>query len=172
MHLRFSPSELGRWARRFSYYRKEQQLLRWRGSVQSAGHLKKSQLRSLAEWKAPRSAGNVEDNAPSFVHEVTRFALSTDNERARIEALTLLSGVQWPTASVVLHFFHTDKYPILDFRALWSLGIEQPSQYTFDFWKHYVSVCRHLSRRHSVSMRELDKALWQFSKENQPRGSA
>ena len=96
------------------------------------------------------------------------IALSTQEERTKIEILTLLNGVNWPSASVILHFFHNDLYPILDFRALWSLGIEKvPAQYTFVFWWKYVSYCRKLSLKHNIDMRILDKALWQYSKENQ-----
>lgn len=39
--------------------------------------------------------------APSSTN--TRVALSTPSERLRIEVLTLLDGVGWPTASVLLH---------------------------------------------------------------------
>jgi hypothetical protein len=69
----------------------------------------------------------------------------------------------------MLHFAHRDLYPILDFRALWSLGHEKPPAfYTFDFWWEYVQSCRARAKECGVSMRVLDRALWQFSKENQP----
>lgn len=87
--------------------------------------------------------------------------------RARIEALNLLDGVAWPTASVILHLFHSDPYPILDYRALWSLSLEQPTQYNFPFWWGYVEFCRGIAESANVDMRTLDKALWQYSKENQ-----
>ena len=61
-------------------------------------------------------------NAEGFVNAVTATALATPDERLRIEVLTLLDGVDWPTASVVLHFCHADPYPILDYRAIWSLA--------------------------------------------------
>jgi hypothetical protein len=88
-------------------------------------------------------------------------------ERLQIEVLTLLDGVSWPTASVILHFFHSAPYPIVDFRALWSLKNKVPKRYGFNFWQKYTSYCRGLSKRAGVSMRTLDRALWQFSKENQ-----
>lgn len=72
-------------------------------------------------------------------------------------------------ASVLLHFFHTDPYPIIDYRALWSLSLEQTySYYTFGAWWRYVEACRRFSREAGVDMRTLDRALWQFSNENQP----
>ena len=70
-------------------------------------------------------------------------------------------------ASVILHFRFDNTYPILDFRALWSLGIEERNKYDFELWWAYVLCCRKLARRAGVSMRTLDRALWQYSKENQ-----
>ena len=99
--------------------------------------------------------------------EITGFALATEDEGARIQSLTLLDGVSWPTPSVILHLFHRDPYPILDFRALWSLSLDVPVQYGFDFWLLYVRYCRDLAQRANVDMRTLNRALWQYSKENQ-----
>ena len=128
----------------------------------------KGQLQTLCKWKSPRSAGNMLRNSPSYVKEITGCSLRSGDERARIEALTLLDGVGWPTASAILHFYHADNYPILDFRALWSIGVDTPpSMYKYDFWQDYTDCCRNISKRHKVSMRLLDKALWQYSKENQ-----
>ena len=72
-------------------------------------------------------------------------------------------------ASVILHWCHTDRYPIIDYRALWSLGVKEVlATYSFDFWLTYVAFCRQLADEARVDMRTLDKALWQYSKEKQP----
>lgn len=76
-----------------------------------------------------------------------------------------LSGVGLPTASVLLHFAFPEALPILDVRALESLGIRGRSSYTPAFWSAYVTACREIAARHGVSLRTLDKALWQYSKE-------
>ena len=57
-------------------------------------------------------------------------------------------------------------YPILDVRALASLGHRGRSVYPVSFWIRYLEACRRLAAEHYVSIRELDKALWQWSKEN------
>ncbi|MEO2054550.1 MAG: hypothetical protein ABGX83_04490 [Nitrospira sp.] len=124
-------------------------------------------MQLVAKWKAPRSAGHVEKNTNGYIKDVTAFAFSTNNERSRIESLTILDGVSWPTASVLLHLFHADPYPILDFRALWSANLDVPKQYSYLFWKPYISFCREIAKRNKVSMRVLDRAMWQYSKENQ-----
>ena len=61
------------------------------------------------------------------------------------------------------------RYPILDFRALWSVGVKAPLKYSFDFWWRYTVFFRRLATRAGVRMRTLDKALWQYSKEHQRR---
>jgi hypothetical protein len=107
-------------------------------------------------------------NQPSFVEEVTRVALaSTTSPRLAIEVLTILEGVSWPTASVFLHFCHPEPYPIMDFRALWSLSADVPAQYGFAFWEEYSGFIRAMASESRVDMRTLDRALWQYSKLHQ-----
>src|SRR5262245_47957288 len=91
--------------------------------ISERGFLLRPEFETLCRWKTPRSQKRVASNPADYVEAVTKTALSTSNERLRIESLLLLSGVRWPTASVILHFCHVDPYPILDFRALWSLGV-------------------------------------------------
>jgi hypothetical protein len=122
---------------------------------------------AICAWKSPRSRPRCESNSEELVRAVTAVALTTGCEQLRIESLTLLCGVGWPTASAILHFCHADPYPVLDVRALWSLGVEGSPAHTIELWSDYTAACRRLARRCRVSMRELDRALWQYSKENQ-----
>lgn len=102
------------------------------------------------------------------MREVTGAALAARDERFKIEVLTLLTGVGWPTASVILHFCDRGRYPILDFRALWSLGLARPpAVYGFPFWDAYCRCTRDLADSTGVGMRVLDRALWAYSRENQ-----
>ncbi len=173
MKLRFSEEEIASWADKYDYSLLETELKRLKDleraipPAKKCGFLTLDQLRAVARWKSPRSAGRIEGNKDDYVRTITRFAFQTDNERARIEVLTLLDGVKWPTASVILHFFHAEKYPILDFRALWSVGAEVPSQYSFGFWWKYVEYCRAIADGTGHDMRTLDMALWAYSKEKQ-----
>jgi hypothetical protein len=101
---------------------------------------------------------------------VTRVALSNKIEQLKIAALLALRGVNWPTASVLLHFGTRTRYPILDFRALWSLANDKPpAHYTFEYWWAYTEACRRLAKKAGVTMRELDRALWQYSKDHSAR---
>jgi hypothetical protein len=169
MKLRFNESSIVEWADKYEYARDEDSLLKMRPVIAKAGFITKAQLAVIANWKSPRSAGHTAGNQDSFVKEVTGWSFSASDERSRIEVLTLLDGVSWPTASVILHLFHRERYPILDFRALWSVKAEVPKQYSFDFWQEYVEFCRAIARKYSIDMRTLDRALWQYSKERQVR---
>ena len=166
MNLRFPESEIHQWAERYASGSTEFDFIEIRPTVQEQGHLDKQLLKRVARWKSPRRAGLIEKNDEDYVKEITSWSFSATNERARIRVLRLLDGVEWPTASAVLHLFHKDPFPILDFRALWSIGIED-YKYSSAFWLDYLHFCRDLVSRNQVDMRTLDKALWQYSKENQ-----
>lgn len=166
MLLKFNPQEITTISSRYQYPSTEQELINLRDGVMGRGHLTKSELQVIARWKSPRNT-NVAKNSEEFVKEITQFAFATNCERARIEVLTLLDGVQWPTASVILHLFHKDPYPLLDFRALWSVSVEPTAPYNFALWWEYVEFCRYWAESAGVDMRTLDRALWQYSKENQ-----
>ena len=129
------------------------------------GHYTLAEFRRMCRWKTPRSAPLVAQNSAGVVRAATHVALSeTATERARIEALLSLRGVGWPTASVLLHVAHPERYPILDTRALHALGVRAPS-YNFGFWEAYVATYRRLAAQAGVDGRTLDQALWQWSKE-------
>jgi len=171
LKIKFKLDAIPYWASRYSYPTEdvaEEISARIRGE----GFIEKDDFLALCEWKSPRSIKHCMKNSPDLIKEVSTVAFRTNNEHLRIKILTLLEGVSWPTASVLLHFCHKDPYPIMDFRALWSLGIDAPpNPYTFPFWLDYTSYCRDLSESARVSMRDLDKALWQYSKENQDKES-
>jgi len=137
--------------------------------IKERGFLTKEELILIGNWKTPRTQPRIASNTEDYIKEITAISFSTKSERLRIEILTLLDGISWPTASVLLHFFHKGKYPILDFRALYSLDCAhiRPHDYNFKFWFDYTKFTRQLSYEAKVDMRTLDRALWQYSKINQ-----
>jgi hypothetical protein len=169
--MRFSAAEITRWAGQYSYPRPDRDLVDTvRPSTRAQGHITRDQFLQVCRWKSPRSAPKAEINDDQYVREITTVCFSTKSERLRIEVLTLLEGVSWPTASTVLHFCVSEDYPLLDVRALWSLGIEEKrAQYRFQLWDEYVQQCRRIATGAGVSVRTLDKALWQYAKVHQPK---
>jgi hypothetical protein len=176
MKPRFPLSQLPEIAAAYRYAQPEASVQALIPMVRRQRYLTRDQLTTLCRWKSPRSAKHVVQNSRTFVVEITRFAFATMDERSRIESLTLLDAVGYPTASTILHWFHRDPYPILDFRALWSLRLSQKAPYCFSFWKYYVSgwrACLRSAQRccapRTVTPRLFDKALWAYSAAHQAR---
>ena len=144
----------------------ETRLLSAGAAARTRGHYTRSEFIEVCEWKTARSRARVAANSARAITRVTARALGPVGEEARIGALLELDGVGMPTASTLLYFAFPDDYPILDVRALESLGVKSRSTYPVSFWLTYLEVCRDLARRAGVSLRTLDKALWQHSKEH------
>ena len=135
--------------------------------VRGRHYLLKPEFLRLSEWKTVRSRSRCARNPEARIEEATRLALSASDESVKIGLLRILEGVDWPTASVILHFCDHRPYPILDYRALWSLGFDSPPTYSYSFWEQYTAYVRELADRTGHSMRTIDRALWQYSNENQ-----
>jgi len=133
-------------------------------------YLTKGILADIVYWKAKRAKGHAEKNDDAFVVEVTSKCLSSTNEQFKVEGLTLLNGVKYRMATAILHFCFPSKYTIMDYRAWWTLQRKGylASSYKikddFEHWQRYLSVCRKISHRYQRRLRELDKALWKYSK--------
>jgi hypothetical protein len=135
------------------------------GAARARGYFRRREFLIVCAWKTPRSAPKVALNTEPAVRAATRRALADPDEAVRMQALLSLNGVGVPTASTLLYFAFPALYPILDVRALEALGVKPRSQYPISFWLGYLEACRELAARCGVSIRTLDKALWQWSKE-------
>src|SRR5689334_22283574 len=106
LKLTFPAKQIQYWADRYQYG--DDVIQEIAPEVRRRGFLTKEEFLAVCRWKSPRSQPRCQTHSPGFIREVTQVALSTSEERLRIEVLTLLDGVSWPTASVILHFFHRD----------------------------------------------------------------
>ena len=162
--LRFPPEKIEALAARFPAA-DESRLLAAGACARARGHYTRDEFITVCAWKTPRSRPRVAANPETAVVEATGRALAAVDEATRFTALLDLEGVGAPTASTLLYFAFPDDYPILDVRALESLGVKSRSTYPVSFWLAYLETCRTLARRSGISLRTLDKALWQYSKE-------
>ena len=166
--LRFPLERIPELAAGYSYDDSDATLLsEVRPAARRRGYLTTAEFRALCYWKTPRSQPRCRRNSAGLVRTITQAAFSTGDEALKMNLLRLLDGVDWPTASTILHFCDRRAFPILDYRALWSLGHSRPPHYTMDFWLDYVRCVRELVRRSGHSMRTVDRALWQYSKTQQ-----
>ena len=166
--LRFPESEITYWADRYDFGGDIDVENEVAAPARKQGYLTRNQFLKICEWKTKRSRKKCEKNDEGMVREATRIALSANHEPIKIAVLRSLDGIDWPTASTILHFCDARPYPILDFRALWSLGIKKyPAYVPNRFFREYTEYVRNLSASTGHSMRVIDRALWQYSKEKQ-----
>jgi hypothetical protein len=138
------------------------------------GFCTKNEFATFARWHAARNVRRCSKNDSQMIECATRIALSPKNkfERVRIGILNSLQGVDWPRASVFLHFGHIGPYPILDFCALWSLGLEEePWRYSFDFWWSCVEYCSNIRDQAGTRMQTLDGVPCVSIQKNTPNES-
>ena len=100
------------------------------------------QFLALAHWKSARPAKHHVKSDDATVEEVTRFAFTTPVEPLRLSVLTLLKGVHIRTASAILHLCHCDTYPLMNVRALWSMGCDEEPKDWVAVWTEYTAECR------------------------------
>ena len=169
MNLRFPESQIGYWSNRYTERQrernriKEQELIDFKSEVQSRGYLTKEELHKIARWKSPRRAALTLENTDTFIEEITETAFTATDDWTKLLTLTQLQGIGQPTASAILHLYDEGQYPILDIHALWSVGLEWTTRYSYPFWLEYIQFCRDIANRNGVSMRDLDRALWKYS---------
>jgi hypothetical protein len=167
--LQFPASDIAALAGRFPEI-DESATHRLGAAARARGHYTRSEFLVVCAWKTPRSRPKVQANNARAVRAATSVALSpASSEQTRMEALLALQGVGVPTASTLLYIAFPAEYPILDVRALHALGQKPRSGYPTSYWLSYLDACRGLAAEHGVSLRTLDKALWQWSKEQPPR---
>ena len=152
-------------ARRHSADNEDVALLDRMKSAVLRKYMTMSDLVEVARWKwrGARTRQLCEKNSAEDVEEITRASFAANSERLRIGALLSLHGVGWPMASVILHFSFPDRYPILDARAMKTVG--GSTIYNFERWMDYTELCRSKAKQFDVPLRVLDKALWGFDKD-------
>jgi hypothetical protein len=171
--LRFAEGQISQWADRYSYTANDGALKDVvRPAVLARGYLKRNEFLDICEWKTKRSKSRCAQNDEFTIRTISQAAFATNDECIKMDLLRTLAGVEWPTASTLLHFCDERSYPILDYRALWSLGYDKPPHYTMDFWLEYLVFTRRLAEHLSQDIRIVDRALWQYSKNCQPHHAA
>ena len=108
---------------------------------------------------------NIKNNSAKHVKRRSAASLLAKTDEERMGHIRALEGVGLAVTSAFLHFaFPRDNYPIIDFRAVRSLG-KTTKEYGDSHWPVFLKECRCLTKRYQVDMRTLDPALWQFDLE-------
>lgn len=129
----------------------------------AGGEYSKSPLLPIFCWKSHRPKSLLATNTDADVADALRLATSATTERAAIAVLCGLRGVLVPVASAILTATFPDRFTVIDFRALETLGVALETP-TVDHYLQYLAYCRGMADELTLSLRDLDRALWQHSK--------
>jgi hypothetical protein len=161
--LECDPSEIDGLAERYGPEQDDEAFKA--GASIAGGDYSRENLKAIVRWKSPRRIALIDDNTDAEISSALRVASdASTTERSAVKALDGLHGVGVPVASAIPTTIRPEKYTVIDFRALESLGVAKwPG--SIGYYLAYLSECRALARRHNKSLRTLDRALWQWSKE-------
>jgi hypothetical protein len=158
------PSQISELADRY-HFPDDSAALAAGASIRQGEH-KRANLLKIFEWKTRgRGRSRLERNTDDEIADALALAIKAKTDRAALAVLRGLDGIEIPVASAALTAIDPERFTIIDFRALEALGIRQ-ANITIDFYLAYLSHCRRLAHENKVSLRMLDRALWQWSKEN------
>lgn len=173
MELRFRESKIDYWANVYTECQhadnreREEQVIGWRETILSQGHLDPWELYTVARWMlyehGEDAAEPTRNNANTHIMIATRQAFASNDDWEKLLYLTELEGVGQSVASAILHLYDERPYPILSSRALWSVGFERRQRREHPFWPEYIAFCREIADRNGIDMRTLDRALWRYS---------
>jgi hypothetical protein len=178
-HVKLDRDFVSRWSQRYSNTAKEQELLTKVGpAVARRGYYTVDELAKVGDWKSPRIRSRLAQNSATDVEDITRLALAAP-EHLQHRVLGLLHGVRDPVASAALTIWAPERHTVLDFRAVEALEeLQRLEALSETLPKHdadslpdyvaYLECCRGIAGRLAVGLRDLDRALWQWSKEGMP----
>jgi hypothetical protein len=161
LELQFDPKELRQYASRYAIEGDAEALDAGRSIAN--GEFSRANLYAIFKWKTNgRGRVRLDRNTDDEIADILNLAISAKTDRAKIAVLCGLSGVAVPVASAILTAIDPTKYTIIDFRALEALGTV-PTERSVGFYLKYLVACRTLAERHGIGLRDLDRALWQWS---------
>lgn len=129
------------------------------GTKISGGDYSVANLLPIADWKSPRRKALISSNDQNLVSEILPLACSASHEQTAIAVLCGLSGVGVPMASAILTSIDPNRYTVIDRRVLIVLTGNEWEPTVGDYaW--YLNFCKSTVKKHGMSLRDLDRALW------------
>ncbi len=142
--------------------------------VRQRKFLTKNELIKICKWKSARAIWHIKNNTPAEVRKITGDALTTRNEKKRIELLTLLQGVSVPMASAILMLTNPKRYGVIDIRV-WQLLYEMKAvktnpggkSFNSEQWCEFLEILRKYAKKYNVTARVIERTLFAAHKDNQ-----
>jgi hypothetical protein len=128
----------------------------------AGGDFSRGCLEAICRWKSPRRVGLLDNNTDVEIEQALRRAIAAAGIKQSVCSLTKLAGVGVKMASAILTAIDPERYTVLDFRALEALGERDTDD--VDFYVLYVEACQRMAKSYGVTLRDFDRANWQWSK--------
>jgi hypothetical protein len=123
-------------------------------------------VKTIVRWKSHRRMDLFDLNDTEHVEAAIRDAIaathSGDVSRA-VKALMKLAGVGLKMVAAILTSMFPTFYTVCDFRASAALG--QKDYSSLRYYVAYLAACRNMAVEYGVSLRDFDRANWEWSKE-------
>jgi hypothetical protein len=161
--LQFEPADIPRLAK--CYGPEQDDAALDAGRRIRKGEYTRKNLSKIFEWKTKgRGRSRLLRNTDEEIADALSLAVNAKTARAAIAVLTGLHGVHVPVASAILTAIDPEHYTVIDFRALEALGSKSADR-SVNFYLDYLDACRQFAKDHRATLRDLDRALWEWSDE-------
>lgn len=146
------------------------------------GGYSKENLRVIYRWKMQSWSylgqedryfnKNTDDDVADILSTVVGEVKGSDDCRRALRELQSLKGVGLPVASAILTAIFPGRFTVIDVMALRALGVINPPKVMNDsFYVRYLTYCRAKAKCLGISLRDFDRALWQWGHDNPPKNS-
>ena len=165
--LQFEPADIPRLAKLYGPEQDDAALDAAR-RIREGDYTRKN-FSKIFDWKTNgRGRSRLLHNSDEEIADALSLAVNAKTARAAIAVLTGLHGVGVPVASAILTAIDPEHYTVIDFRALEALGSKSADR-SVNFYVDYLDACRQLATDSRTTLRDLDRALWQWSGEQSGR---
>ena len=130
---------------------------------------------AIVIWKSNRAKTKVKrglSEAGTTVSSLMREVYEAKRQEDKVDVLLIIWGIGLAMASAILTVCYPEKFTVLDYRAWQTLRhnsvADLPERYpqsSADYLE-YCSACRQFAERMGLSLRNLDRALWAKSWED------
>ena len=143
--------------------------------IKRQAYFTKPEFIEMCGWKSPRPRHLYESNTSAEVRRVSAEVFAANCERRKLELLTSLKGVGVPTASAILTLTDPQAYGVIDIRVwqlLYQFGVVATRRsgvgFSCDDWIEFLERLRGWARRFNVTVRDVERALFDHHKEIRP----
>jgi len=130
---------------------------------------------AIVIWKSNRAKTKIKRglaDASKTVETLMREVSQSDQPQAKVEVLLRVRGIGPAMASAILTVCYPETFTVLDYRAWETLqqasvdGLPESYPQSPEAYLVYCRACQTLADRMGLSLRELDRALWAKSWED------